>query len=54
MYKGLEPLAIKNINRKDYLSALYNAQKGNLASICNFCFKEYISQYEFVVVNSKK
>ena len=54
MYKGLEPLAIKNINRKDYLSALYNAQKGNLASICNFCFKEYISQYEFVVVNSEK
>ena len=52
MYKGLSPLAIKNANRSDYLSALYNAQKGNLVSICRFCFKEYTKQHDFVVVNS--
>lgn len=48
MYKSLKPLAIHVKKRKDYLSALENAQKGKVEAICKFCLKEYLKQYVFM------
>ena len=48
MYKNLSPLAIPVRKRAQYISALNNSRRGKVEAICNFCFKEYIGQYEFM------
>ena len=46
--KKLAPLAIPSAKREQYITALENAQRGNLKAISQFCYEEYIQQYQFV------
>lgn len=46
--KKYAPLAIRSIHREQYLIALENAQRGNLKAISQFCYEEYMQQYQFV------
>ena len=42
------PLAIRERKRSDYLDALENSRRGKVEAICQFCFNEYVEQYQFV------
>ena len=48
MHKKLMYLAVHNKKRSEYLSVLYNSQRGNLRVICEFLFNEYVDQYKFM------
>ncbi|MFH1916291.1 MAG: Fic family protein [Nanoarchaeota archaeon] len=48
LYTGLMPLAINIRRRSEYISAIRNAQRGNLRAFCMFCKQEYMKQYEFM------
>lgn len=48
LQKKLSPLAITVRKRSEYIVSLENATRGNVRAICEFCFEEYINQYDFV------
>ena len=48
MYKGYCLLSIAVKNRGTYILALEDNRSGNLKSLTTFCFKEYLSYYQFV------
>ena len=48
MHKKLMPLAISFKKRAEYITALNNARNGKMEAICQFCYTEYLVQYEFM------
>lgn len=47
-WKKHAPLAIRSSRREQYHIALENARRGNLLAICQFCYEEYLQQYQFI------
>ena len=48
MYKKKGYFAIRAKKRNEYISALFNSQKGKVEAICKFCFKEYVHHNSFL------